>query len=72
MNWEIRLALALIMLLILLSLQACGQVPVLEKIENQQQMEAVVEDQSTTPPNFDSIANALGCIFAPNSCDNSQ
>lgn len=77
MNWEIRLALGLLMILILLSLQACGQVPFVEKIEKQQQQEQVVEPtdnelSSTGPTNFQGIADALGCVFAPNTCDSSK
>lgn len=74
MNWEIRLAIALMLVLVLLSLQACGQVPILDKLEQVQQQEHTVEDSTlqTSPPNFQGIANALGCVFAPNTCDNPQ
>jgi len=73
MKWEIRLALGLLMILILLSLQACGQVPFVEKIEKQQQSEAVVEQHTNNhTPHFQGIANALGCVFAPNTCEKSK
>lgn len=77
MNWEIRLALCLMLLLCLLALQACNQVPVIEKIEQQHEQEQVVEPQDnelsgTGPTNFQGIANALGCVFAPNTCDSSK
>jgi hypothetical protein len=77
MNWEIRLALALMLLLCLLSLQACNQVPVIDKIEQQHEQEQVLEPVDnelsiTGPTNFQGIANALGCVFAPNTCDNSR
>jgi hypothetical protein len=77
MNWEIRLALALMLLLCLLSLQACNQVPVIDKIEQQHEQEQVLEPVDnelsiTGPTNFQGIANALGCVFAPNTCDNSK
>jgi hypothetical protein len=74
MKWETRLALCLMLLLCLLALQACGQVPILDKLEQVQQQEHTVEDSTlqTTPPNFQGIANALGCVFAPNTCNNPQ
>tara|TARA_A200000159_G_scaffold163355_1_gene189382 strand:+ start:2216 stop:2440 length:225 start_codon:yes stop_codon:yes gene_type:complete len=74
MNWEIRLAIALMLVLVLLSLQACNQVPVIDKIEQQHEQKQTVEDSmlQTTPPNFQGIANALGCVFAPNTCNNSE
>lgn len=74
MNWEIRLAIALMLVLVLLSLQACGQAPILDKIEQQYEQEHAVEDSTlqTSPPNFQGIANALGCVFSPNTCNNPQ
>lgn len=74
MNWEIRLAIALMLVLVLLSVQACNQVPVIDKIEQQHEQKHAVEDSTlqTTPPNFQGIANALGCVFAPNTCNNSE
>lgn len=74
MNWEIRLAIALMLVLVLLSVQACNQVPVIDKIEQQHEQKQTVEDSTlqTTPPNFQGIANALGCVFAPNTCNNSE
>ena len=74
MNWEIRLAIALMLVLVLLSLQACNQVPIIDKIEQQHEQKQTVEDSTlqTTPPNFQGIANALGCVFAPNTCNNSE
>jgi len=71
MNWEIRLALSLMLLLCLLALQACNQVPVIEKIEQQHEPQDN-ELSSTGPTNFEGIANALGCVFAPNTCDSSK
>ena len=74
MNWEIRLAIALMLVLVLLSVQACGQRPILDKIEEAHQQEHAVEDSTlqTSPPNCQGIANALGCVFAPNTCNNPQ
>ena len=74
MNWEIRLAIALMLVLVLLSVQACGQRPILDKLEEAHQQEHAVEDSTpqTSPPNFQGIANVLGCVFAPNTCNNPQ
>lgn len=74
MNWEIRLAIALMLVLVLLSVQACGQRPILDKLEEAHQQEQTVEDSTpqTSPPNFQGIANVLGCVFAPNTCNNPQ
>jgi hypothetical protein len=74
MKWETRLALCLMLILCLLALQACGQVPILDKIEQQYEQEQTVEDKKldSNTPNFQGIANALGCVFAPNSCGSSE
>lgn len=72
MNWEVRFAIALMLLLVLLSLQACGQMPVVDQVIQSQGNEAVSEqlEEDNSPPNFQGIANALGCVFAPDSCSN--
>ena len=68
-RWEIRAALILILILIMLGLQACGQVPVVDKIIEQEETKQAVEDQQTGgAPHFQGIADALGCVFAPQSC----
>ena len=70
MNWTVRIALGLALLLVLLSLSACNQPPV-SKLETAQQ-QLVEDDQEPiehSTPNFDGIAHALGCVFAPASCD---
>ena len=74
MNFETRIALGLLLILVILSLQSCGQVPVIESIEQQSQQEAIIEDKKldSNIPNFQGIANALGCVFAPNSCGSSK
>jgi len=74
MNFETRIALGLLLILVILSLQSCGQVPVIESIEQQSQQEAITEDKKldSNMPNFQGIANALGCVFAPNSCGSSE
>ena len=68
-QWELRVALILIVILVSISLGGCS-VP---EIEN-----AVLESDTTAPaeaeldqqhtPNFQGIANALACVFAPDSC----
>lgn len=74
MNFETRIALGLLLILVILSLQSCSQIPVLESIEQQSQQEAIIEDKKldSNIPNFQGIANALGCVFAPNSCGSSK
>lgn len=74
MNFETRIALGLLLILVILSLQSCSQIPVLESIEQQSQQEAIIEDKKldSDMPNFQGIANALGCVFAPNSCGSSK
>ena len=74
MNFETRIALGLLLILVILSLQSCGQIPVIESIEQQSQQEAIIEDKKldSNMPNFQGIANALGCVFAPNSCGSSK
>ena len=71
-RWEIRAAMVLIVILLILALGACGQVPFVEQVtqsqENQAASEQVKEDNG--PTNFQGIANALGCVFAPDSCSN--
>ena len=68
-RWEIRAALILIMILIMLGLQACGQVPLADKVIEQHKTEhAIDETKEGSLPNFQGIADALGCVFAPQSC----
>ena len=71
-RWEIRAAMVLIVTLLILAISACGQVPMVEQViqsqENQAASEQVKEDNG--PPNFQGIANVLGCVFAPDSCSN--
>ena len=76
MNWEVRIALGLALLLVLLSLPACNQPPLSTLETSTQAQEQAVDTKDTTvddhkhsTPNFDGIAHALGCIFAPASCD---
>jgi len=47
----------------------CGQVPLVDKVIEQHEAEHTVEDaKESSLPNFQGIADALGCVFAPQSC----
>ena len=59
-------------LFLLLALTGCNQPPLsttkplLESVENQ----STEQDKgSSYTPNFNGIAHALGCVFAPDSCN---
>jgi len=74
-KWEIRVALILIVILVSIALQGCGQAPVIDRVLDPQPQEQVAEDKDSTLeepgiPNFKGIADALGCVFAPESCNN--
>ena len=61
MKWETRLALCLMLLLCLLALQACGQVPILDKIEQQYEQEQTVEDSTVCSCSYCcSILSSIG------------
>jgi hypothetical protein len=52
---------------VLLSLASCGNMPAADRVIDQNQKE--VEGKKTKAAgNFDSMARALGCVFAPQSC----
>ena len=57
---------------LLLVLAGCGQVPMSDRVIDQHEQTQKVEDQKNTAgsvPNFQGIADALGCVFAPSSCN---
>jgi len=67
-RWEIRLAVTLIIILVLISISGCGQVPMAtDRILEQHQAEDNTP-QEQSAPNFQGIANAITCVFAPQSC----
>lgn len=67
-RWEIRLAVTLIIILVLITISGCGQVPMAtDRILEQHQAEDTVLSEHTSP-NFQGIANAIVCVFAPQSC----
>lgn len=73
-KWEIRVALILIVILVSIALQGCGQAPVIDRVLDPEPKEHVVEDKDSTLegpgiPNFKGIADALGCVFAPQTCN---
>ena len=67
-RWEIRIAVTLIIILVLISISGCGQVPMAsDRILEQHQAEDTALSEHTSP-NFQGIANAIVCVFAPQSC----
>ena len=51
------------------ALLGCGQVPLADKVIEQHEAEqAIDETKEGSIPNFQGIADALGCVFAPQSC----
>jgi len=68
-KWELRVALILIVILVSVALQGCGQIPAVDRIIEQHKPEQTLEQQpESSVPNFQGIADALGCVFAPQSC----
>ena len=68
-HWEIRAALILLVILVILALQGCGQVPLADKVIEQHKTEQTIQDaKQESAPYFQGIADALGCVFAPQSC----
>ena len=71
MNWDTKLAILLMAILVIVSLTGCGNVPVVDRmLESQQQHEQTEQDAPNGLPHFQGIADALGCVFAPQSCKN--
>lgn len=71
MNWDTRLAILLMAILVILSLTGCGNAPVVERMLEPKQQEQV-ESESSGIPNFQGIADALGCVFAPDKCNQNK
>jgi hypothetical protein len=69
-RWEIRAALILILILIMLGLQACGQVPMADRVidQHKKQQESTTQTETDSIGNMKTIGEALGCVFAPQSC----
>ena len=59
----------LIVVACIFALAGCGQVPLADKVIEQHKTEHAVKDaEEGSLPNFQGIADALGCVFAPQSC----
>lgn len=70
MKWDIKIGLVLIVILVFLSLAGCSNVPVVERIEDTANKEEPVKEKDKPGiPNFEGIATALGCVFAPQTCN---
>ena len=65
-----RIAIIMLLLaLVFILLPGCGQIPLADKVIEQHKTEQTVEDaKESSLPNFQGIADALGCVFAPQSC----
>jgi len=58
-----------IIMLCIFVLAGCGQVPLAERVIKQHEAEqSIDETKEGSIPNFQGIADALGCVFAPQSC----
>ena len=56
---------------VLLVLASCGQIPMTDRVIDQHEQNSQLEEQKDTVgsvPNFQGIADALGCVFSPSSC----
>ena len=71
-RWETRAAMALIMILLILAISACGQVPVVDRMidQHQDEQESHTQTETDSISNMKTIGAALGCVFAPQTCKN--
>lgn len=70
MKWDIKIGLVLLAVLVFLSLAGCSNVPVIERIEDTtKKQETVNNEDKPSIPDFNGIAEALGCVFAPQTCN---
>ena len=56
---------------VLLSLVSCGNMPSADRVIDQHEQNSQIKEQKDSAgsvPNFQGIADALGCVFAPQSC----
>ena len=56
---------------VLLSLVSCGNMPAADRVIDQHEKNSQVEEQKDSAgsiPNFQGIADAVGCVFAPQYC----
>lgn len=67
-KWEIRVAVILMVILVSIALGGCSVPQIKESvIEHQDTPEH--QDSQSTIPDFKGIAEALGCVFAPETCN---
>lgn len=65
MNWERSAITLLVIILVVLALSGCSSAPVWERVTT----ETETESKASNLGAFDDIGRALGCVFAPDSCD---
>ena len=69
-RWELRVALILIVILVSISLGGCSVPQIREHIlESNTHSDTDQQEQPGGIPNFQGIADALGCVFAPDKCN---
>ena len=69
MDMLIKYLWILLIVACIFALAGCGQVPLADKVIEQHKTEHAVKDaEESSLPNFQGIADALGCVFAPQSC----
>lgn len=69
-RWELRVALILILILVSISLGGCSVPQIREHvIESHSDTQEQEQEQPSGIPNFQGIADALGCVFAPDKCN---
>jgi len=69
-RWELRVALILIVILVSISLGGCSVPQIQGAVQESTGQEEPARDEAESQgiPNFQGIADALGCVFAPDSC----
>jgi len=73
MKWDTKIGLLLLLVLVLVSLQGCSVPEVRESIlEQKQTVQQESGSESGSVPDFQGIANALGCVFAPDRCNKKE
>ena len=69
-RWELRVALILIVILVSISLGGCSVPQIREQIlESNTHSDTEAQEQPGGITNFQGIADALGCVFAPDKCN---
>ena len=69
MKWDTKVGLLLLLVLVIVSLQGCSVPEVRESILEQKHS---VQEESGSVTDFQGIANALGCVFAPDKCNKKE